>query len=73
MAREVATQEIMVGGEVVRAGDFYTPAQTSKILGVGLKTIHRRVQDGLLRRSGHARSILYKGEHIIKYLNTSFV
>lgn len=70
MAKDTLPLEIQVGGETVRASDFYTPAQTANILNVGIKTIDRRVRDGVLKRSGYARNILYKGEHIIKYLNT---
>lgn len=59
---------IKIGKATVDKDSFYTPEQTEEILGVERVTIDRRVRAGLLKRSGTARNILYKGEDIVDYL-----
>lgn len=66
----ILTDRIVKIGEVLVDKDsFYTPEQTEEILGLGRAAIDRRVRGGFLKRSGTARNILYKGQHIIDYLN----
>lgn len=59
---------IKIGETTIDKDSYYTPEQTEDILGVERVTIDRRVRAGLLKRSGTARNILYKGEDIVDYL-----
>lgn len=66
----IITDRIVKVGEItVDKDSFYTPEQNEEILGLGRAAIDKRVREGVLRRSGTARNILYKGQHIIDYLN----
>lgn len=60
---------VFVGDTPVDRERYYTPEQVEKILGVQRVSIDRRVRAGLLKRSGTARNIFYKGQHIIDYLD----
>ncbi|SBV93169.1 hypothetical protein KL86DYS2_10493 [uncultured Dysgonomonas sp.] len=64
---------IYVGDEIVYLESFYTPQQTEKILGLSKASIGRRMNEGLLVRSGSARNMLFKGQHIIDYLNNKYI
>lgn len=61
---------VKVGEEIVYPRDFYTIEQTERILGMCRASIDRRVRANLLQRSGTARKILYKGQHILDYLDS---
>lgn len=62
---------VKIGEALVDKDSFYTPEQTEEILGLGRAAIDRRVREGVLRRSGTARNILYKGQHIVDYLENN--
>lgn len=69
---EVLLQRIViVGNNTVDRESYYTPEQTAKILGIDIASIDRRVREGYLKRSGTARNIFYKGQHIIDYLDNN--
>lgn len=67
---EVLLQRIVIiGNNTVDTESYYTPEQTEEILKLDTSSIDRRVREGYLKRSGTARNIFYKGQHIIDYLD----
>lgn len=60
---------VIIGDKLVDRESYYTAEQTEEILGIDKSTIDFRVREGLLKRSGYARNIFYKGQHIIDYLD----
>lgn len=60
---------VIIGDKLVDRDSYYTPEQASDILGMEISSIDCRVREGYLRRSGTARNIFYKGQHIIDYLD----
>lgn len=60
---------VFIGDKIVDLNSYYTAEQTAKILKIDRDAIDRRVREGYLKRSGTARNIFYKGQHIIDYLD----
>lgn len=60
---------VFIGDRLVDLNSYYTLEQTVNILNIDRSAIDRRVREGVLKRSGTARNIFYKGQHIIDYLD----
>lgn len=60
---------VFIGDKLIDRDSYYTTKQVEFLLGVDKCTIERRVREGYLKRSGSARNIFYKGQHIIDYLD----
>lgn len=60
---------VVIGNNTVDRESYYTSEQTAEILNLDTSSIDRRVREGYLKRSGTARNIFYKGQHIIDYLD----
>lgn len=60
---------VIIGDKLVDKESYYTSEQTEGILNLDTSSIDRRVREGYLKRSGTARNIFYKGQHIIDYLD----
>lgn len=70
METTLTDRVVVIGKSLVDKDRFYTLEETEEILGVSYATINRRVREGSLTRSGSARVVFYKGEDIVKFLET---